>query len=384
MTLKKIKLGDYLIPFKEKCGISNLTPYEISGINRDKEFFEPSRQTGEDTTDYQNVPPHYFACNLMHVGRDKVLPIAYNHTDSVKHVSPAYSIFCIKDNSDLLESYFFIYLKSDERDRYFWFNTDASVRDGMTWEDLCNVELMVPSLAIQQKYVDVYNAMLANQKSYERGLDDLKLVCDAYIEGLRNKLSLQKLEKYISISELRNDELKYGLDDVRGISIGKNFIDTKADMQGVSLKPYAIVKPNEFAYVTVTSRNGEKISLARNDSDNSYICSSSYVVFRVNDEKLLMPEYLSMLFERDEFNRYARFNSWGSARETFDWTEMCDVKIPIPEYNIQKSIVDIYKTYNTRKSINERLKTQIKDICPILIKGSIEEAMEAENVHTAV
>ena len=101
MTLKKIKLGDYLIPFKEKCGISNLTPYEISGINRDKEFFEPSRQTGEDTTDYQNVPPHYFACNLMHVGRDKVLPIAYNHTDSVKHVSPAYSIFCIKDISDL-------------------------------------------------------------------------------------------------------------------------------------------------------------------------------------------------------------------------------------------------------------------------------------------
>lgn len=384
MALKKIKLGDYLIPYKEKCGISNLTPYEISGINRDKEFFEPSRQTGEDTTNYQNVPPKYFACNLMHVGRDMVLPIAYNHTDEIKHVSPAYTIFCLKDNSDLLDYYFFIFLKSSERDRFFWFNTDGSVRDGMSWDDLCKVALEVPPLSIQQKYVDVYNAMLENQKSYERGLDDLKLVCDAYIDKLRNELPLRKLAPYISISEFHNEDLKYGIDDVRGISIEKKFIDTKADMQGVSLKPYAVVNPNEFAYVTVTSRNGEKISLARNDNDSPYICSSSYIVFKVADKSCLMPEYLSILFERDEFNRYARFNSWGSARETFDWTEMCDVKIPIPEYNIQKSIVDIYKTYNTRKSINERLKTQIKDICPILIKGSIEEAMEVENVHTAV
>ena len=110
MTLKKIRLGDYLIPYKEKCGIPDLTPYDISGVNKDKEFFEPSRQTGEDTTNYQNVPPGYFACNLMHVGRDKVLPIAYNHTSTVKHVSPAYSIFRIKENNDLLDYYFFIYL----------------------------------------------------------------------------------------------------------------------------------------------------------------------------------------------------------------------------------------------------------------------------------
>lgn len=93
-------------------------------------------------------------------------------------------------------------------------------------------------------------------------------------------------------------------------------------MEGVSLKPYAVVKPDEFAYVTVTSRNGEKISLARNNSDEAYICSSSYIVFKVDDTNTLLPAYLSMLFERSEFNRYSRFNSWGSARETFDWEEM--------------------------------------------------------------
>lgn len=178
---------------------------------------------------------------------------------------------------------------------------------------------------------------------------------------------------YISISDNKNDKLEYGIESVRGISIEKKFIDTKANMEGVSLKPYAVVKPNEFAYVTVTSRNGEKISLAHNNSNETYICSSSYIVFRVNDTDELMPEYLSMLFERSEFDRYTRFNSWGSARETFDWNEMCDVRIPVPDIDIQKDIVNIYKAYNTRKNINEKLKSQIKDICPILIKGAIEE-----------
>ena len=80
-----------------------------------------------------------------------------------------------------------------------------------------------------------------------------------------------------------------------------------------------------------------------------------------------------MFFMRSEFDRYARFNSWGSARETFDWNEMCNVQIPIPDIKIQQSIVDVYNVYIKRKEINEQLKAQIKDICPILIRGSLEE-----------
>lgn len=149
-------------------------------------------------------------------------------------------------------------------------------------------------------------------------------------------------------------------------------------MEGVSLKPYMIVNPNEFAYVTVTSRNGEKISLARNNSNETYICSSSYIVFRVNDTEKLMPEYLSMIFERSEFNRYSRFHSWGSARETFDWEQMCEVRIPVPDIKIQHDIINIFKAYNIRKEINEKLKAKIKEICPILIKGSMEEGRKTK------
>jgi len=373
MALTKYRLGELIKPYSRKCGVPDLTPDQVSGVNREKEFFEPSHQVGEDTSKYQIVPPLHFACNLMHVGRDKVLPIAYNHSEHNKIVSPAYVVFSLKDNVGVLAEYFFLMLKSNERDRFFWFHADSSVRDGMPWEAFCDVEINVPNIETQQKYVDVYNAMVANQKSYECGLEDLKLVCDGYIEDLRRKMPCEKVGQYIELIETTNQQLHYGIDDVRGISIGKKFIETKADMAGVDLRPYLIVQPNEFAYVTVTSRNGGKITLALNDSDSTLICSSSYVAFKSKNNKILYPQYLMLFFSRSEFDRYARFNSWGSARETFDWSEMCSVEIPIPDIKVQRAIAEIFEVYNERKAINERLKAQIKDICPILIKGSIED-----------
>ena len=215
--------------------------------------------------------------------------------------------------------------------------------------------------------------MVANQQSYERGLEDLKLVCDGYIEDLRRRMPCEKIGKYIELSENTNSEQLYGIDDVRGISIEKKFIETKADMAGVNLDPYLMVKPNEFAYVTVTSRNGERISIALNESEETYLCSSSYIAFRSKDEDVLLPQYLMLFLARNEFDRYTRFNSWGSARETFEWNDMCNVEIPIPDIKVQQAIAEVFAVYNMRKSINEKLKEQIKDICPILIKGSVEE-----------
>ena len=165
------------------------------------------------------------------------------------------------------------------------------------------------------------------------------------------------------------------VEDVRGISTGKEFIETKANMDGVSLSSYKVVRPGEFAYVADTSRRGDKIALAFNTSEHEVLISSIYTAFRVKS-RLLLSDYLFMFFNRPEFDRFSRFNSWGSARETFDWDEMCDVEIPVPDIKIQQDIVDIFKAYNARKEIAVKLKAQIQNICPILIKGSIEEGMK--------
>lgn len=372
MTLTKYKLGDFTELYNEQCGNANLTNYDISGINADKEFFEPSKQVGADTSKYKNVPVNYFACNLMHVGRDKILPIALNHSEKTKVVSPAYTVFKIKDGMPLMRDYFFIMLKSVERDRYFWFHTDSSIRDGMAWDDFCNLEIELPSVEIQQKYVAIYQAMLANQQSYEKGLDDLKIVFESSIEEEKKKIPAEKIGKYLFWSERRND-LNLGVEAVRGLAVSKEMIATKADMKGVSLKNYKIVPPQYIAYVADTSRRGNKVSMGINDTQENLLVSSISSVFTTDKQKLL-PEYLMLFFNRSEFDRYARFHSWGSARETFDWDEMCDVKIPIPDISVQKAIANIYSVYKERQYINEQLKEQINNICPILIKGSLDEA----------
>ena len=120
-----------------------------------------------------------------------------------------------------------------------------------------------------------------------------------------------------------------------------------------------------------TSRRGDKVSMGFNNTKEQYLVSSISEVFGTQEDYLI-PDYLMLFLTRAEFNRYARFNSWGSARETFDWNEMCDVEIPIPDINIQRAIAEIFTVYMERKRINELLKTQIKDLCPVLIRGSLE------------
>ena len=158
-------------------------------------------------------------------------------------------------------------------------------------------------------------------------------------------LTKYKLGELVEIADVRNRDVnnKYKEDDVKGISIDKIFIETKANLKNVSLSPYKLVQPHQFAYVTVTSRNGEKISLAYNQNEETYIVSSSYIVFKVGNKEILDPSFLFMYFNRPEFDRFSRFNSWGSARETFSWEDFCDIEINLPSIEIQKKYVAIYQ-----------------------------------------
>ena len=374
MGLSKYKLRDIISLYSEECGIPNLTPYQVSGINRDKEFFEPSRQVGENTSEYQIVPSCYYACNLMHVGRDRVLPIAYNHSGNTKYVSPAYTIFSLKKNCSVLNEYFFMMLKSYERDRYFWFHSDSSVRDGMPLNVFCDIDIDLPPLEIQQKYVNIYKAMIANQKSYERGLEDLKLVCDGYIEDLRRKMPCEKIGKYIRACNEKNDDNAITL--FQGVTVDHVFTDPKRIAE--DSENGSIVRTGQFAFNKVMKSHNTKLPIALREGSDCVV-SNSYQVFEIVDKENLLPEYLILWFNRSETQRYAGFVSWGTTRDIFSFENMCDIAIPVPDIEIQKSIANIYTVYQKRKAINEKLKSQIKNICPILIKGAIEEAQREVN-----
>ena len=368
MALSKYRIGQLIKIVDER---NSFDINDFYGININKEFMPTVANTeGLDETNYKIVRKNRFVFSGMQTGRDKCIRISMYMGNEPIIVSPAYTTFEIVDEY-VLPTYFFMIFLSQERDRLGWFYSDGSIRSNLDWNRFCDIQLNIPDLPTQQKYVDIYNAMVANQQAYERGLDDLKLTCDAYIEDLRRRMPCEKIGKYLIECNERND-IGLTVDNVRGIATSKEFIDTKANMNGVPLSNYKMVRPNEIAYISDTSRRGDKISLAINSSDETYLVSYISTVFRTN-KKYLLPEYLFLFYSRTEFDRYARFNSWGSARETFNWDDMCDVKIPIPDITIQKSIAEMYTVYNTRKRINEQLKAQIKNICPILIKGSLEE-----------
>lgn len=371
MGLTKIRLGDYIR--RSTVNNRNLQYDEdlIVGVNNTGVFTTPKGSTtGVNLKPYKIVETGAFVYNPTRLDLGS---IAYR-TEGLCIVSHLYMVFYLTDEGQKIidPQWLFIYFRRKEFQREVTFRNFGSQRPEFNFEDMSDIVILLPPIDIQQKYVAVYNAMLVNQQSYERGLEDLKLTCDAYIEELRRNIPSVTIGKYLMPSDERNT-LNLSADSVRGLSVSKEMIETKANMNGVSVSNYKIVPPRYIAYVSDTSRRGDKMSLGFNRTEETFLVSSISTVFKT-DTRYLLPEFLMLYICRDEFDRYARFHSWGSARETFDWDEMCDVRIPIPSIELQQDIVNVYEAYLTRKKINEKLKNQIKDLCPILIKGSIEEA----------
>ncbi len=372
MGLTKYKLGEFVEAFNHRCGIANLIPEQVSGISIDKEFFEPAKQVGEDTSSYKVVPPNYFACNLMHVGRDNALPVAMNHSEFNKYVSPAYSVFKLKNENIILKEYFYLFLKSSEKDRLFSFHTDSSIRQGLPWEDFCDIDITLPSISQQRKYVNVYLSLQNNLAAYQSKVEELKMVCDGLLSNLDNKhCRHEKIGNYIKRNQRRNKEKHYKKSDVRGFNNDGQFIYPMRLFSG-DISSFKIIQKNDFVYNSRINSTIKKLSVALNNGEE-LIVSPAYESFYVSEEKFLYPYYLYMLLQREDFAKKVLFNSFGSSTVVFGFDELGKIEIPIPDISIQREIVNIHKCYIERQRIAEALKEQLKNICPVLIRGSLEE-----------
>ena len=165
------------------------------------------------------------------------------------------------------------------------------------------------------------------------------------------------LGNYIRLVDERNRDL--AVTKLLGVSISKKFIPSIANIVGTDLSNYKIVRTGQFAYGPVTSRNGEKISIAYLDEEDCII-SSSYTVFEVENKEELDPEYLMLWFSRPEFDRYARYKSHGSVREIFDWNELCMVELPVPDIEKQRNIVKAYKTITDRIALKQKINDNLE------------------------
>ena len=366
MGLSKYKLGELITQRREKYdGKETLCSW---GVSRDG-FIRP-KQEDADTSIYNVFYRNDFVFNPA---RMELNSIALNLFYDKAICSSLYEIFYVTREDIVLPEYLNMFIKRDEFARKCWYEAIGSARNYFRVGDLSQFEIALPSIEQQRKYVDVYLALQNNLAAYHSKVEELKLVCDGYLDKLKIENEKLKIGEFIEQYDKRNADDQLKLNSVKGISTDKTFIDTKADMNGVSLTSYKVVETNTFVYVPDTSRRGDKMAIALNRGEEPLLVSSIYTTFKSKDTSTLLPEYLFMFFDRSEFNRYARFNSWGSAREVFTMDDMNDVEIPIPDISVQREIVNIHKCYIERQRIAEALKEQLKKICPVLIRGSLME-----------
>lgn len=370
MALTKYYLGQLLERNKEVNDDLAYGMDDVRGVLNTKAISNTKVDvSSRDLSKFLVVKPGGFVFN--HRVHDK-LGLGYNTSTKTYIFTNDYVAFYLKaeiNGKVLLPDYLYMWYLREEFDRYMLYKTYGSATLFFNWDDMCALEIELPSIDIQQKYVNVYKAMLANQQSYERGLEDLKLVCDGFIEDLRRRYPCQKIGSYLVERNEKNTDLHTV--NVLGVNSTSTFGETKADTNGLDFSKYKIVKRNQFAFNPSRINLG---SIALYKEDDECIISPMYCVFSVTDEETLLPEYLMLWFGRKEFQRSTLFYAMGSVRDTFDFGLMKEVEIPIPEIRIQKSIAEVYSCYVNRKAILAKLKEEIKDVCSILIKGSIEES----------
>lgn len=371
MALTKHKIGQ-LINIVDERNIYGIKSFY--GININKEFMPTVANTeGLDESNYKVVRENRFVFSGMQTGRDECIRISMYLGKEPIIVSPAYTTFEVEATNIVLPTYFFMIFLSKERDRLGWFYSDGSIRSNLDWDRFCDMELDLPDIPTQQKYVDIYKALVANQQCYEHGLEDLRLICEGHFDKAKNKQTMS-LGFLIESVDSRNSNNLYTESDVKGITNNKEFSETKADISSVDLSKFKVVQPGQFAYNSRTDGR-DMLVLALNRETKPVIVTFNYNVFQIRATAVdtISAEYLYAYFKRSEFDRRVRFSSWGSSQELLSWDNLCDIQVPVPDIQMQKSIAEIMNVYIIRKEINEQLKAQIKDICPILIRGSLEE-----------
>ena len=317
---------------------------------------------------YKVVAQREFAYVADTSRRGEKIAIAFNTGDKPILISSIYTVFRVSQNENLVSDYLFMFFNRPEFDRYARFNSWGSARETFDWDTLCDIDIELPDLPTQQKYVDIYNAMVANQQAYERSLDDLKLTCDAYIEDLRRRMPCEKIGSYIEECNEKNENNEISL--FQGVNVDHIFTDPKRVAE--NSENGSVVRTGQFAFNKVMKAHNTKLPVALREGPDCVV-SNSYQVFEVTDKNKLLPKYLLLWLNRSETQRYAGFISFGTTRDIFSFKDMCELSIPMPSAQVQQNIVDIFSIYQSRRNINEKLKSQIKNICPILIKGSLEE-----------
>ena len=368
MELTKHYIGDLIELVNETNSKGEYGADDVRGMTITKEIIPTKADvTNTDLSKFLIVHPEEFVFNPRTHG--KRIGFGYNNSSENFIISWNNIAFRVKSEAKdiVLPSYLFLHFNRDEWDREACFRSWGSSTEVFSWDALCEMKLTLPSIAKQRKYVDVYLALQNNLAVYQSKVEKLRTTFEGYIENLRKDLGDVEIAPYIRNVDIRNSNLSVTL--TQGVDVNMQFIPAKReaeDQEGTK-----IVRTGQFAFNKVVKSNGTKLPIALRDGPDCVV-SSSYEVFEVIDKEKLLPGYLMLWMSRSETHRLCGFKSHGTTRDVFPFDEFCKLRFPIPNIGIQKNVVNIYQCYIERQRIAAQLKEQLNNLCPILIKGSLQ------------
>lgn len=362
-----VKLGNYI----ERSMVNNKNlEYGvelIEGVNSSGEFCPPRINTvGINLKPYRIVQTGYFVYNPS---RLNIGSLTFR-TDGLCIVSHLYVVFYLNElgREKLLPEFLLLFFKRKEFFRLIDYLNFGSQRPEFNFYDMCEIEIPLPDIDTQQELVDTYNGLKALAEQNEALIKPLMEASAAYLVDCKKKYPEVELETYIDELDEKNYDNK--IKAVKSVSVTKEFKETNAKVDKNNLHGYKLVPPNHLSYVQ-TTKNEKCFANALNTTDETYVVTQVNKVIFSKDATVLNIGFLHLIFKGTAFDRYAIFNSWGSARETFDWSELCRVKIPLPPLCVQQAIVNLYNCAEEAKKIANEAREKMNMLCPALVQRAI-------------
>ena len=369
-SVKWVRLGDCI----EQCDERNTDlRYDISdvmGMTITKEIISTKANLeGNDLSKFKIVDPGEFVFNPRTHG--KRIGLGLNNTNKAFLISWNNIAFRIAYKDKLLPNYLYLYFNRDEWDRYACFNSWGSSTEVFTWNELCRMEIPLPSVAEQQKVVNVWRAFREIKEQNEAKAAPLMQLCQSYIQEIRKKNNVRnyRIGNAIEVIDKTNkDSSPY---EVLGLNNNKMFMPTVASMDTINTSKYKIIRKGEFAFSGMQTGRDKCIRIALYDEDIPALISPAYTTFILDKKEPILPEYFMMIFKNSEMDRLGWFYSDSSVRANLDWNRFIDIEIPLPLIEVQQAIVNIYKCANEARQIAEEADRLSREVCPALLQHVI-------------
>lgn len=363
-----VRLGELIEPLDRRNNDRKFDISYVRGISNSKEIMQTKADVDENViSKFYIINPGEFIYNPRTTRMGEKVGLGFNNTNTPLLFSFNNLAFRIKEsaNNSVLPEYLYINFTRNNFDRFARINSWGSATEIFSYDDLFSFQIPLPSIETQKELVAVYNGLKELAEENEKLLKPLEESCQAFIVDCKKKYPMKKLGDMIEEVDIKNSDNK--IKAVKSVSITKEFKETGAKVNKDELSGYKLVPPRHLSYVQ-TTKNEKCFANALNTSNETYVVTSVNKVIKSKDENILDIGYLHLFLRREEFDRYAIFNSWGSAREIFAYDDLCDVQIPLPPLEIQQKIVDLYNCYEECKRISTTAREKIKNLCPALVQ----------------